>query len=490
MPPRVEISPNTVIAARHGDGFLAHVSGKLATLPVIHVCGDPESMGRQYGALLGARLITLHGLLTGIFTSDGLPEPLALRFLDACWEHFSPHIEPRYRAEIEAVAQGAQAVGVPLTVDMVRRVQASTNLDLYQRVGFLAELLEIPAEELIASLPDTATSCTMFGVWGSRTVAGKMFALRNLDWISQSGMHRHRLVTVCQPEGLEPFVTMGYEGVLGALAGINGRGISVSEVGTFSVSESLDGCPWTFMTRRVLEESANLEAGVAIIQATPRTLGYNFLIADGDAARFGAPEFHPRAAAMETNHDAIAIFHENDPREAAATWIDAEKNTHTYGFPLEDAICRGDIAYSPEVRALQVADDGPGLPENTGNPRGRDGCGSTYTECDMPMRDMLRAYETGAAYVFPVRGTEVIQAGPPRKVGSEEALNIAATVAHNTEKLGENDWNVMSVVYANTDREFWVAYEHEHEDGHWFNAPDSGYWHMSLDDLLTQRAGT
>ncbi|HOT51933.1 MAG TPA: hypothetical protein PLI07_13210, partial [Candidatus Hydrogenedentes bacterium] len=74
--------------------------------------------------------------------------------------------------------------------------------------------------------------------------------------------------------------------------------------------------------------------------------------------------------------------------------------------------------------------------------------------------------------------------GAPRAIGPQEAMTIAATVAHNTEKLDESDWNVMSVVYAPTDLDFWVAFETRHPDGHWTNAPDSGYTAFNLAALL------
>jgi hypothetical protein len=100
------------------------------------------------------------------------------------------------------------------------------------------------------------------------------------------------------------------------------------------------------------------------------------------------------------------------------------------------------------------------------------------------MHDMVRAYERGAEYVYPLRNRKVIEPGPSRKIGPAEMLTIAATVAHNVEKLDVNDWNVMSVVYAATDLEFWLAYESQDEQGHWRNAPDSGYWHFDLKSLL------
>jgi hypothetical protein len=484
MAPAVHEPSSVEIVRRAGGGFLEVCRAGQAALPVAHVSGDPEEMGRQYGALLGADIESIARLLTGLFTGEGLSEQLALHLLDACWERLSPHVPERFIAEMEAIARGAREAGCILGAQDLRRIVTATNLDLYKREERLPLLLGLTPDEMNGAIGGSAMSCTMFAVWGDRTVDGKLFSLRNLDWISQTGMHRRRLVTVCRPEGRHAFVSMGYAGVIGTLAGMNEKGISLSEVGAFSVSEELDGIPWVLMGRRVLEESGSLEEGAAIINGARHTIGYNYLVADGDPARFGTPRFAPRAAAFETNHTCCEMFLDDDPKEHEAVWTDAQGREHRYGTPLRQAVLRADTDFGRRTRALQAADNGPGEPENTGDPRGRDSAGSTYTDCHLPMRDMIEAYARGAAYTFPVRGTKIIEAGQPRKIGPEEALTIAATVAHNTEKLHENDWNVMSVVYAPTDLDFWVAYETEDEAGAWTNAPDSGYWALNLRRLL------
>lgn len=217
-----------------------------------------------------------------------------------------------------------------------------------------------------------------------------------------------------------------------------------------------------------------------IIQDARHTLGYNYLVADGDSDRFGTDAFEPGAAAFETNHDCCELFYENDPKEADASWTGPDGEAVGYGLPMTEAVIRADTAFGRRSRELQAADNGPGERANSGDPSVP---GSTYVECHKPMHDMLRAYESGDQYVYPVRGNRAIEAGTPRKIASQELLTIAATVAHNTENLDINDWNVMSVVYAATDLEFWVAYESQDEQGNWKNAPDSGYWHFALNDL-------
>lgn len=487
MPPAVCIPSKREVIRRAGRGFLERYESPLGELPVLHVAGTPEEIGLQYGALIGGQAKAIADMLVGMFVEMGIPEPLVNQLLDTCWERLEPHVPDRFLAEMQAVAKGAKSAGSGLTLEDVRRILTVTNLDMYKREERVLEMLDIGPDQ-IAAMNQARLSCTMFAVWGSRTVDGKMYALRNLDWISQTGMHEHRLLTVCRPEGAHAFVSMGYAGVTGCLAGMNEKGITLSEVGSFSVCEELDGTPWTLMGRQLLEESGSLEDAVAFIENARHTIGYNYLVADGEPDTYGTPAFRPRAAACETNFDCCETFHEDDPKERAATWMDGQGVEHRYGKPLREAVLRADTDFGKRTRAMQASDDGPGDLANTGNPYGRDFSGSTYTTCHLPMHDMIRAYETGTEYVFPVRNTKVIDAGAPRKIGPNEVLNIAATVAHNTEMLPENDWNVMSVVYAPTDLDFWASYENHHADGQWTNAPDSGYWKFNLRALL-QEAG-
>ena len=470
------------VVDRAGSGFLELHRSPLGELPVLHLLGSPEEIGRQYGALVGGRIRRNVARTVGLLSRTGLTEELALRLLDGVWERLSPHVPERYLAEIGGVAAGARGVGVDVTVEDVRRMLAITNFDLYRREERLVEFLGEEAAPLLAQLTGaTPMSCTMFAVWGNRTVDGKMFAHRNLDWVSQTGMHEDRLVTVYHPsDGTNGFVTMGYAGVIGALAGMNEMGISFSEIGAFSAREELDGIPWVLLARDVLELDRSFPEGVARVESAKHTIGYNYQIAYGDPADFDTDRFCPNAAVFETNFECCETFYEDDAKEHDARWTSAQGEVVEYGLPLSQTVMRGDMAFGETTRALQAADNGPGDPACDGDPRK----GGTYLDCHKPMYDMVRAYGTGDEYVFHVRGAKVVEAGAPRRIGPDETLNIAATVAHNTERLDDNDWNVMSVVYAPTDLEFWVSYESCDAQGVWQNAPDSGYWHLNLPELL------
>jgi hypothetical protein len=501
MPPEYFEPDTREVLREYGPARLeirrGRAGGKDREIPVLHVQGDYEEMGRQYGCLTGDYVCRQADRILTIFTGEGISPFLARLFMDRAWKRLRPHVPPQYLREMAAIAEGAREAGFRLALRDLERIMAVTNLDMYRREERFLEIIAPKplagiARKLSRSVMPAGTpapmSCTMFAVWGSRTVDGKCFSIRNLDWLSQSGMHEDRLITVYRPDGRNAFVTMGYAGVTGALAGMNDQGIALSEVGAFSVSEEQDGTPWAFIARRVLEESDSLEDAADIIKKAKHTLGYNYLIADGDPENFGKDAFQPCAASFETNFSCCEVFYENDEKERAAVWIDPDGEKHFYGVPLKEATLRADTDFGASTRALQAADDGPGEAANLGNPWGGADGDSTYVTCHLPMHDMICAYEKGEEYIFPVRDTKVIEAGEPRKIGPVETLNIAATVAHNTEKLHENDWNVMSIAYAPTDLVFWAAWETRDNDGNWLNAPDSGYFHFDLKELLREKA--
>ena len=52
---------------------------------------------------------------------------------------------------------------------------------------------------LLARLLKLGRTCSMFGVWGSRTENGELFSGRNLDWAADTGVAEFKLITVREP---------------------------------------------------------------------------------------------------------------------------------------------------------------------------------------------------------------------------------------------------------------------------------------------------
>lgn len=67
-------------------------------LPVFHLRGAPDAMGRRCGTPAGEEVLCDAQRITGALARDGLPEPFADRVLDQAWSRIEPHAAEPYRA--------------------------------------------------------------------------------------------------------------------------------------------------------------------------------------------------------------------------------------------------------------------------------------------------------------------------------------------------------------------------------------------------------
>lgn len=79
-----------------------------------------------------------------------------------------------------------------------------------------------------------AIKCSFFAVWGSRTLNGQLYSSRNLDWTSDSGINKNKLITIFNITNTIPHATLGFPGLIGAITGISAKGITSHEAGQAS----------------------------------------------------------------------------------------------------------------------------------------------------------------------------------------------------------------------------------------------------------------
>jgi len=177
-------------------------------------------------------------------------------FMDWQWDDFmASHLPEEYHQELRGATAGGQAAGVP-DVD-VGRIFAR-GLVLANLPGSLDDLVYVLEDETAhpnstartrletaveatgdASVHSYARrlvrqgfrplSCSMIGLWGSRTQDGSLFTGRNLDWESNTGVNAYKLVTVFRPNNATSHVTLGFGALIGALTGMSSKGITVHE---------------------------------------------------------------------------------------------------------------------------------------------------------------------------------------------------------------------------------------------------------------------
>ncbi len=302
--PREQIDPSA-------KGWSEEVEGTL----VLHLKGTPYEMGYQRGHFAKEKvqisIAIFEGLLEQAKQEVGLPTFAAHLLLDVTYQLCSPFIPERYKREMEGLADAS-----------------GCDLKTLRRAHVISVLTE--------------RGCSAFTVWGNATEDGALYHGRNFDWITSAGLEDTAVLLLYDPDGFHKFASAGYAGLIGVLSGMNMEGISISQIGAITDDKSLRGLPLEFVLRRILEEGANLEEVTTLIQSIKHTVGFNYVIADGDERD---------ARAYETTANHIAIFAANDPRE-----------TVEYAIPIEDTVFRSDEAMDPVVRSLQRCANAPNLP--------------------------------------------------------------------------------------------------------------------------------
>lgn len=233
------------LIAREGNGYLERVG---ETQLVLHVKGTPREMGYQHGVLLKDHIRqmveTLHSKIAEM--SDVPDIGTANMMFDTVWRKQLPYMPQRFIDEMKGLAEGC---GLPF--NEIRR--ANTIPEFFH--------------------------CSGFAVFGGATVDGTLYHGRVLDYGVSLGYQDHAVVTIAEPDGYIPFVTVGYSGFIGSVTGMNLHGVAFGEMGGKGQGK-WDGAPMSFLMRRGMEEAETLDEAKSIFRDTKRTCEYFYVISD------------------------------------------------------------------------------------------------------------------------------------------------------------------------------------------------------------------
>jgi len=266
--------PRTLIA-REGKGYLEKVGSQL----VLHVKGTPEEMGRQHGALLKDHV---EGNIRTIKSKADESGMMAEATLDMIWRRQTQFIPERYVKEMQALAEAS-----------------GMDFDTIRTVNTIPELFH----------------CSGFAVFGKATLNGTLYHGRILDYEVGAGLQNHAVVTIAEPDGLIPFVSVTYAGFIGSVTGMNLKKIGFGEMGG-NEAISYEGVPMAFLMRRGLEEANTLQEARALFETSQRTCEYYYVISDANI---------PSALAVAATARKIEFAGPNEAKEAL-------------NVPIEDAV--------------------------------------------------------------------------------------------------------------------------------------------------------
>eukprot|EP00762_Andalucia_godoyi_P006683 ANDGO_06147.mRNA.1 hypothetical protein len=387
--------------------------------------GSPSAIGFDYGAMLAAYLPPMYTA----FMKHVLPSTLELDVLEGLvdwqWREFLSRRVPKEQLdEIAGIEAGCKSASVleshdAFTSNNNASLSCSTIvariLTLANAPGDLSDFKYVLEDELLhpfSSVSSTLLSttpalrrlkitaayiddilipalrevaekvrgCSMFGVWGQRTVDGSLYSGRNLDWTKDSGINQYKLITVYVPDqemaitsedtrvsrseadgprrrdsspspppppspstATSPFATVGFMGFVGALAGMSKSGLTVHEANLETRAETFRGFPWAMRLRWILERGGpSLSTVKEMWAATNNTVGFNHQVCSASDRQ---------CMLLETMKEYSAYFGPMDPREDGATFVDpVSGKTVVFGFPSTDAVYRTNHGYDPRIR--------------------------------------------------------------------------------------------------------------------------------------------
>ncbi len=238
---------------------------KIDGVTVVRLKGSPREMGTQAGTLLKEQIrVLLQDYLGAV-----LPEDRTLPLLAA--RQMEKHIPERYREEMKALAEAA---GVPYDDVLVGNVM----VELFQQ-------------------------CSTAVVRGARAEGGTLLFGRNLDFPPEGILEKHSVVIEYEPKEGRRFVAVTWPGLVGVLSGMNRDGVCAANLLAAASDPSLDGCPYMFLLRDVMEGAGTVEEGLAILRKSRRTTANSIMLAD------------PKTAAVaEATHEKLAVRAIEDDR--------------------------------------------------------------------------------------------------------------------------------------------------------------------------------
>eukprot|EP00054_Salpingoeca_dolichothecata_P025806 m.182208 g.182208 ORF g.182208 m.182208 type:complete len:486 (+) comp25474_c0_seq1:957-2414(+) len=375
----------------------------------------------------------------------------------ALWQwndYLGKQLPAEFKEELEGIKAGGIANGNPHIYDYVLVVLVLGNApgDLKDFIyilirefqnGAFAHLLEL-VSKLFPKIEKFEGFCSMFGAWGSRTLNGDLFAGRNLDWTTDTGINKYKLVTVYHPPNKTAHVTFGFAAMFGALAGMSAKGLTVHEANLEENEITFSGFPWLLRLRYIMENAVDSTTARALWAATNNTVGFNHMVGsqpDAELYKQGNYSGPGVATVMETMFNYTAYFTDNDDRETQAM----DKGSHI-GGPLKEAVWRTNNGYDPIIRQHFEWSQSP--------------TSDSVTRYFI-MRDAIEAYQTQG-----------------KKIGLYQAVNITAFTHVDIDCSTNKGSNILSVACAPNNMTAAVAWESRTGDA-WRPACCSSY--LSID---------
>jgi len=254
----------------------------------VHLVGAPETIGAAQTRLNYDHMIDNEGALWRDFSALVPFWPARELMMDLSRVRYRRVDEGFPEARRREVAAAAKAFDPD---------PFASHLPTYERMVFLHALYDIALSFEHSPL----IGCSTFGLGPEATRDGHTLLARAFDFEAGDVFDRDKAVYFVKGDGVLPFASVAWPGLVGVLSGMNLEGVAVVVHGARARAPLTVGEPVVLMLRDVLERAHDTDEAIEILRHQSVMVSHIVIIADA-RGHFAAVERAPGALPFVHDH--------------------------------------------------------------------------------------------------------------------------------------------------------------------------------------------
>lgn len=218
--------------------------------------------------------------------------------------------------------------------------------------------------------------CSSFAAWGEKSADGKLILGRNFDFYAGDDFAKDKVVSFIKPNSGNAYMTVTWAGMIGAVSGMNDKGLTVTINAGKSKIPLIAKTPISILTLEILQYASTIEEAIAIARKREVFVSEAIMVGsakDGKAAlievspkNFGVFEVPNSSGQLLCSNHFQSDAYKNDERNS-----DAIRDSHSkYRFDKLTEEFEDNPKITPEIAAKILRDTNPlkdSLPLGFGN---------------------------------------------------------------------------------------------------------------------------
>ncbi|AVR46411.1 acyl-CoA--6-aminopenicillanic acid acyl-transferase [Christiangramia fulva] len=161
--------------------------------------------------------------------------------------------------------------------------------------GYIRMLYFHGAHDIGHALQDLMlVGCTSFAAWNDRTADGELLIGRNFDFYAGDDFGKQKIAAFYNPDKGYNFMTYTWGGMIGAVSGMNEKGITVTINAGKSKIPLMAKTPVTLVSREILQYASNIDEAIQIARNREVFVSESIMVGSGDERKAVLIEVSPK----------------------------------------------------------------------------------------------------------------------------------------------------------------------------------------------------